>query len=157
MGLVGRGASTNGFGAEGYRLACSRTPTRTGTSKRRRRALKNYIADGREASLIWDKIRASLRRVITSLSKLRLSGPRHQALLHRRKKVHHLHPLFPTQRELTNIQVSPPFFLLPLKYNRPTLLPSIRQHELGAEQQPWVSKNNGMKTLKRDNRKPTAT
>ena len=55
-----------------------------------RRALKNYAIDRGKAFLIWDKVRASLERVITSLGRL-IGALRHRALLHRRRKVHHLH------------------------------------------------------------------
>jgi len=114
------------------RLSCSRTPAGMSTSKRRRRAFENYAADRGKASLIWNKTRTSLERVITSLGKLRLGVPRLRAILHMCRKVHHLHLLL-------------------------HLLPSIRHHKLGGKQQPKVGRNKNMKALKRDKGKPTAT
>ena len=71
-------------------------PVGTSMSRGKRRALKNYIPDKGEASLIWDKIRESLGRVVTFLGRLRLGGLRHQAFLHRCRKVHHFHLFLPT-------------------------------------------------------------
>ena len=92
----------------GLRLACSRTPIRTNVSKWRRRALKDYVANGRNATLIGNDVRTGLRRIIFSFGIFRLSGLRHQTLLLRCRKVHHLHLLLPTCRILTSIQI-PPF------------------------------------------------
>ena len=65
-------------------------------SRRRRRALKNYVTDREKASLIRNKIKKSLERVIISLGRLRLGGLRHQALLCKYRKVHHLYLPLPT-------------------------------------------------------------
>ena len=73
------------------------------------------------------------------------------------KKVHHLYLLLLTWRKLTSIQVPSLLLLLPLKYSRPTLLPSIHHHKLGGKQQPKVGRNDSMKVLRRDKGKSTAT
>ena len=70
--LLQGGASTDGFGVGGLGL-----PARTGTSKRRGRALKDYIANRGKASFIWDDVRARLGRAITFLGELRLGSPRY--------------------------------------------------------------------------------
>ena len=132
-------------------------PTEISTSKRRGRAFKDYIADKGKASLIRDDIRTSIWRVITFLGRLRLGSSRDRAILCRRKKVHHLHLLFPTQRKLTSVPIPPLLLLFPLEYGRPTLLPNIRHHGLGGEQQLRVHRNDGMKTLRKDKKEPTAT
>mgnify|MGYP007088661532 CR=1 FL=1 len=104
-----------------------------GTSRRRGKALKDYIADRGKASLIWDDIRTSLRRIITFFGGLRLGGPRHRALLCRRRKVHHLHFLLPTRRKFTSIPIPPLLILLPIEYGRHTLLSSICHHGLSGK------------------------
>ncbi|KAM3690342.1 hypothetical protein ACB098_09G117400 [Castanea mollissima] len=103
------------------------------TSRKGRRTLKDYTAYGRKTTLIGNNIRISLKKVITSLGRLGLGGPRHRTLLRRCRKVHHLHFLLPTCRVLTSIQVPPLFLCLPLKYSRPTLLPSVSYHRLGGK------------------------
>ena len=121
--------------SSGPRLACNRTPTRMGTSRRRRR---------------------TLRGVITLLSSLRLGGPRRRALLHGYREVHHLHSLLPTRGEITSIP-KPPFLLrISLKYSKPTLLPNICHHKLSEKKQSRVGKNDCMKAIRSNKRKPTA-
>lgn len=85
------------------RLVCSTAPGGMVPSRRRRRALKDYVANKEETSLIRDDIRIGLRSVITLLGKLGLGRPRDQALLYWCRKCHYLHLLLPTMRELTNI------------------------------------------------------
>ena len=128
-----------------------------GTSKRRRRILKDYVTNGRKTTLIGNNVGTSLRRIIASLGRLGLSGMRYQAFLCRRRKVHHLHLLLQTRGVLTSIQAPPLLLCLPLKYSRSTLLHSICHHRLGGKQQPRVGRNDGVKTIKRNERKPMAT
>ena len=135
--------------SERLRLAYHRTSTETSTSKKRWRAFKNYVSNKGKTSLIRNKIRTSLKRVITSLGRLGLVGLRHRAL--------HLHLLLPTRKKLTSIQVPFLLHLLPLKCSRLALLPSIRHHGLSGKQQQWVDRNNGLKALKEDKGKPMAT
>lgn len=98
---------------------------RPGLAYRRRRTLKNYFTNRRKATLIGNYIKTSLRRIITSLGRLGLDGLRHQALLCRCWKVHHLHLFVQIRGVLTSIQVPPFLMCLPLKYSIPTLPPSI--------------------------------
>ena len=58
-------------------FACSRVPARAGTSRREKKTLKNYITDERKTTLAGNDVRASLRRIIPFLGRLRLGGPRH--------------------------------------------------------------------------------
>ena len=130
MGLAGRKSIHGWPWSGGLRLACSRTPTGASTSRRRRKALKDYVDNGRKATPIWNNVKTSLRGIIPSLGRLRLGGLRHRALLRRHRKVFHLHLLLPTRRILTSIQIPPLLLLLPLKYGRPTLLPNVCHHKL---------------------------
>ena len=59
------------------RLACSRMPAGMGISRRRRRTFKNYVTNGRKATLIGNDVRTSFKRIIPSLGRLGLRGPRH--------------------------------------------------------------------------------
>ena len=112
-------------------LACNRALAGMGEGRRKRRALKNYVANRGKATLIRNDVKTSLRRIIPSLGKFGLSGPRHQALLRRCRKVQHPHLLFPTRKILTSIQIPPFLLLFPLKYCELALFPSICHHELG--------------------------
>ena len=133
LGLVSRMSICGWLWSRRLGLACHMAPTGMGTSKRGRRTLNNYITNGRKTALIGNNVRASLRRIITSLGRLGLGRLRQQALLHKHRKVHHLHLLLPTSGVLTSIQVPSFFLCLPLKYSRPTLLPNIRHHRFGGK------------------------
>lgn len=113
------------------RSTCNRTPAGTGMSRRRERAFKDYIAERGKASLIWDDIRTSFRKIITFFGRLRLDSSRNRALLCRPRKVHHLHFLFLTRRKFTSIPKPLILILLPLEYGQPTLLSNICHHGRG--------------------------
>ena len=77
MGPVGRGSIYGWPWSSRLVLACSRALVGMSTSRRRRRALKDYITHGRKAALIGNNVGTSLERVITSLGRLRLGGLSH--------------------------------------------------------------------------------
>ena len=77
LGPVGRGSICGWPWSSRLVLACNRALVGMSTSRRRRRALKDYITHGRKAALIGNNVGTSLERVITSLGRLRLSGLSH--------------------------------------------------------------------------------
>lgn len=103
-------------------------------------ALKDNVSNRRKASLVRD--------ICILLGGLGLSGPRSHALLCRRWKVYYFHLLLPTLRELSCILEPPLLLFLPLKYGKPTLLPSIGNHGLGREKQPRVHRLPNRSSLK---------
>jgi len=76
--------------------------------------------------------------------------------LHEHKDVCNLHFLLPARGIVTSIAEPPSLLLNPLKYSRPTLLPSICHHRLGGKEQLKVGGNDYTKAIKRDERKPMA-
>ena len=90
------------------------------------------------------------------LGRLTLGRPRCRAFLHRHGDVCHLHSFLPTYGIVTGMPEPPLLLLNPLKYSKPTLIPSVCQHRLSEQKQPRVGRNNCTKSIKRNERKPEA-